>query len=241
MSASNPRDPAELTATLHASSAAGPAKKPYEITYKTKSVEQLQAEQKGKVEQVAGLLDCDVSCGCWPKESSPLINPIRQYSTAATLLRHYRWNSEKLTESFWDDPTRTLAAAGLSPPSSPSTSKQTLPSDDSVTSPLRRGARRLGSYIGGSGSSASRSKKSEAFECPICCIDVAESGPGEPENTLSLGCNHKFCIDCWKEYLERKIMDEAESGRVQCMENGCGRIVGEKIVFKLVTPAAADR
>ncbi len=41
--------------------AAGPAKKPYEITYKTKSVAQLQAEQKGKVEQVAGLLDCDVS------------------------------------------------------------------------------------------------------------------------------------------------------------------------------------
>ena len=28
-------------------------------------------------------------------------------------------------------------------------------------------------------------------------------------------------------------MDEAESGRVQCMELGCGRIVGERVVLKL--------
>jgi hypothetical protein len=36
-------------------------------------------------------------------------------------------------------------------------------------------------------------------------------------------------------------MDEAESGRVQCMELGCGRIVGERVVFRLVSPVTADR
>jgi ariadne-1 len=72
-------------------------------------------------------------------------------------------------------------------------------------------------------------------------MDVPESAPGEPPNTLSLGCKHKFCIDCWKEYLERKIMNEAESGRLQCMETGCGRIVGERVVLRLVSETAADR
>ena len=39
----------------------GPQKKPYEISYKIKSVEELQAEQKETVEKVVGLLECDVS------------------------------------------------------------------------------------------------------------------------------------------------------------------------------------
>lgn len=38
-----------------------PQKKPYEISYKIKSVEELQAEQKETVEKVVGLLECDVS------------------------------------------------------------------------------------------------------------------------------------------------------------------------------------
>ncbi len=36
-------------------------------------------------------------------------------------------------------------------------------------------------------------------------------------------------------------MDEAESGRVQCMELGCGRIVGERVVLRLVNQTTADR
>jgi hypothetical protein len=48
-------------------------------------------------------------------------------STAAILLRHYAWNAEKLQEQFWNDPAAALEAAGLSPPSSPSTSTAPLP------------------------------------------------------------------------------------------------------------------
>lgn len=59
--------------------------------------------------------------------------------------------------------------------------------------------------------------------------------PDEVEQeTLDLGCGHRFCKACWQGYLENKIMDEAESGRIQCMESGCGRIVGEKTVEALV-------
>ncbi len=45
--------------TLHLETA--PQKKPYEISYKVKSVQELQAEQKEAVEKVVGLLECDVS------------------------------------------------------------------------------------------------------------------------------------------------------------------------------------
>lgn len=210
-------DPFDVT-----SGETAPQKKPYEISYKVKSVQELQAEQKEAVEKVVGLLECD-------------------YSTAAILLRHYRWNSEKLTELFWDDPTKTLEAAGLSPPSSPSTSTKRLPDEPLATRSRRIAGREGSSQTITSSSRIPQAKRSEAFECPICCAEVPESAPGEPANTLSLGCNHKFCIDCWKEYLERKIMDEAESGRVQCMELGCGRIVGERVVLRLVNQTTADR
>jgi len=118
-----------------------------------------------------------------------------------------------------------LHAAGLSPPASPSNRTQALPTTNAKAS-----------------SSKTRTKASlptESFECPICCLDF------EPENvakeTYSLGCDHRFCKGCWTEYLERKILDEQESGRVQCMEDGCGRVVGEKAVLTLVEGKARER
>lgn len=36
-------------------------------------------------------------------------------------------------------------------------------------------------------------------------------------------------------------MDESESGRIQCMESGCGRIVGEKMVEALVDDKVKKR
>jgi hypothetical protein len=40
---------------------APPPKKPYEITWKTLDIKALQEEQKALVEEVAGLIDTDVS------------------------------------------------------------------------------------------------------------------------------------------------------------------------------------
>lgn len=39
------------------------------------------------------------------------------------------------------------------------------------------------------------SKKKE-YECPIC----TETYNGA--NMYALGCGHKYCLDCWKSYLE---------------------------------------
>ena len=142
-----------------------------------------------------------------------------QSSTAQILLRHYQWNAERLQEEFWTDPARSLQAAGLSPPSSPSTSTASLP-------PLKS-------------RNPFRQRRREAFECPICCNDYP---PDEFESaTFSLGCGHRFCRDCWQHYLSVKIKEEGESGRVQCMEKDCNRVVREEAVDELVDGAVATR
>lgn len=76
------------------------------------------------------------------------------------------------------------------------------------------------------------SPKVEEFSCPICCLDYE---PAEvASSTFALSCGHRACTDCWTTYLESKIRDEGESVRIGCMESGCGKIVGEKIVDGLV-------
>jgi hypothetical protein len=60
-------------------------------------------------------------------------------------------------------------------------------------------------------------------------------------DSLSLGCQHRFCKGCWKEYLERKVKTEAESGRVQCMEAGCQRVVKEQVFQSLLDDSTASR
>jgi ariadne-1 len=73
----------------------------------------------------------------------------------------------------------------------------------------------------------------EPFECPICCMDYPRDKVDE--ETFALGCGHRFCRKCWGEYLGGKIKGEGESARIQCMENGCSRIVREEVVDGLVT------
>lgn len=80
---------------------------------------------------------------------------------------------------------------------------------------------------------------SAPFECPVCCIDYSPSEVAS--ETFALGCEHRFCKGCWTEYLTGKITQEGESGRVQCMESGCGRIVREEVVDDLMPPKVSKR
>lgn len=46
---------------------------------------------------------------------------------------------------------------------------------------------------------------------------------------------------CWKEYLTGKIKGEGESASIQCMENGCNRVVREEVVDAVVDPPVSAR
>ncbi|KAL1412722.1 hypothetical protein Q8F55_000469 [Vanrija albida] len=150
-------------------------------------------------------------------------------STAAILLRHYSWNGEKLQEEFWTDPAKALGESGLSPPGSPSTSIASLP----PASPVSQVAKSRNPF------KRTRSSQNVPFECPICCNEHPASETDK--TTFSLGCGHRFCRECWDEYISGKIKGEGESARIQCMESGCHRVVREEAVDELVPAGVSTR
>lgn len=148
-------------------------KRPYEVDFVVHSPQDILQFQQKEMVHVAGILGCSTS-------------------TAATLLRHFRWNKEKLIESYMDSPDTVTQQAGVIMEAAPCLA--VLP----------------------------------AFECDICCND-------EPHlESLCLSCNHRFCRDCYQQYLTMKITQEGESRLISCPASGCPIIVDEKTVEKLV-------
>lgn len=119
----------------------------------------------------------------------------------AILLRHLRWNKERLIEAYMDGPEEILEDAGLGPQAS----------------------------------QAPKTKVVKGFLCGICC----EDGPGM--KTYALKCGHRYCVDCYRQYLAHKIKDEGEAARIQCPTNGCNRIVDSKSLDMLVSPEVKAR
>lgn len=58
---------------------------------------------------------------------------------------------------------------------------------------------------------------------------------------MALACAHRFCVDCYRTYLEQKIKFEGESRRIQCMEEKCNLIVDEKTVGLVVNNDVFER
>ncbi|KAK4685464.1 ariadne-1, partial [Tremellales sp. Uapishka_1] len=192
-----------------------PAKNPYDVMYKVRTTHEITEMQQKEVKKIQTLLEVPAS-------------------TAAILLRHYSWNSEKLQEQFWTDPSLALSQAGLSPP----TESHPLPSTSQPSSP-RRFTRGVARAPLPSPTKQARSLAINPFECPICCCDYPQSEVAS--KTLALGCGHRFCRDCWGEYLNGKVKGEGESGKIQCMESGCQRIVREEVVDGIVNQDVSQR
>src|SRR5271170_592690 len=70
------------------------ARKAHEVEFQPHSINDIQQTQETQIANVAAV--------CF-------IDP----SQAAILLRHHRWNKEKVIESYMDDPERTLKKAGI--------------------------------------------------------------------------------------------------------------------------------
>jgi len=69
-------------------------KKPYEVDFKVHSIEGIVKNQDEEVTHVANILGI-----------------LKEH--AATLLRHFRWNKERLIERYMDDPHDVLRKAGV--------------------------------------------------------------------------------------------------------------------------------
>lgn len=70
-------------------------------------------------------------------------------------------------------------------------------------------------------------KQQTKMECNICF--------GSLESVLTgLDCGHRFCTDCWNEYLTTKIMDEGNVESIKCAAFNCEIIVDDLTIMKLV-------
>ncbi|KAI1438084.1 RING-5 [Xylaria sp. CBS 124048] len=73
------------------------------------------------------------------------------------------------------------------------------------------------------------------FMCDICCEDKMGL------LTFALKCGHRYCADCYRQYLGQKIREEGEAARIQCPGNGCHRIIDSRSLNLLVTPDLRTR
>ncbi|KAJ5544799.1 Zinc finger C6HC-type [Penicillium sp. DV-2018c] len=90
----------------------------------------------------------------------------------------------------------------------------------------------------GLGSGSGWTPKTEivpGFTCDICCED------GDDLETYAMRCGHRFCVDCYRQYLGQKIKEEGEAARIQCPGDGCNRIVDHKSLELLVAEDLQER
>ncbi|KAG8529312.1 uncharacterized protein KY384_005948 [Bacidia gigantensis] len=159
-----------------------PSKKAYEVDYKVYSPTEIQSHQDKQVEEVSTILG-------QPAEAS------------AILLRHLRWNKERLIDIYMERFEAVLEEAGL----------------------------------GSDTSSAPKTRAFKGFMCEICCEDTLGL------ETYALKCGHRYCIDCYRQYLAQKIRDEGEAARIQCPTAGCHRIVDSRSLDLLVAEDLKSR
>ncbi|KAJ5637912.1 hypothetical protein N7490_007791 [Penicillium lividum] len=74
-----------------------------------------------------------------------------------------------------------------------------------------------------------------AFMCDICCED------GPDLETYAMRCGHRFCVDCYRQYLAGKIKEEGEAARIECPGDTCHRIVDSRSLDLLVTNDLKER
>jgi len=65
-------------------------------------------------------------------------------------------------------------------------------------------------------------------KCRICEISEIDS------TAYSLKCGHKFCSDCWKEYVYYKMEDTFTCILATCPQMGCNIIVPESVFLKFL-------
>jgi len=150
------------------------------------------AMAKKQVVEVAEVLCCDLD-------------------VAQILLRHFKWDRERLTEEYMTDPEKTSQKAGLH-----------MGGDESIVHPpSERGIVR----VGGDPKTIS---SMEPIVCQICYERKTDYS--------ALACGHAYCNGCYAEYVSHKIDDEgfdAVYGR--CPAEKCRLLLSTTLVGSLLT------
>jgi ariadne-1 len=122
-------------------------------------------------------------------------------AAAAALLRHFKWNQERLLEAYMANPEKTLKEIGMG-----SLVLEVPPPPRPIN-----------------------------FSCSVCLEEVAMA------DTFALGCGHRYCNNCWADYLEVHVMSGANCVYTQCMSPGCTELCHEECFQKRVAPKVFER
>lgn len=134
------------------------------------------------------------------------------------LLNHFRWDKEKLMERFYDGDQEKLFA------------------EAHVVSPYKRSAPSKITKVNSVRTTRSSSSASvQPSECEICFLTYP------PTMMTGLECGHKFCTQCWTEYLTTKIMDEGMGQTISCAAHGCDILVDDDTVMRLIVDSKVRR
>lgn len=71
--------------------------------------------------------------------------------------------------------------------------------------------------------------ESESNECKVCFSNIVDTSA-----MTSLQCGHKFCLDCWDQYLTTKITSEGQSCSISCAAYDCEVLVDDDTVRNLL-------
>lgn len=72
------------------------------------------------------------------------------------------------------------------------------------------------------------SKKNNLIECPICFMEI------EKDKMFYLECNHIFCVDCVKDYLNEEIKN-SRVARIACPQKNCSFAFDEGKIREIVS------
>ncbi|XP_033212517.1 E3 ubiquitin-protein ligase arih1l-like [Belonocnema kinseyi] len=176
--------------------------------------------------------DCDMESGDSPEQANEdnnqafevlsteqtvqhMVNSIREVNTvvgipvttARILLNHFKWDKEKLMERFYDG------------------NQEKLFENARVINPFKHGP------TGDQPSQCSSKRctsKTEKEQCEICFSTLTK------HMMTGLECGHRFCIDCWDEYLTTKIMEEGVGQTISCAAHDCSILVDDASVMQLL-------
>ncbi|KAJ1655978.1 hypothetical protein IWQ61_004365 [Dispira simplex] len=196
-----------------------------QVEYQTHSVSelvQLQREEAAKVSGVFGI---------------PM-------SHATMMLRSMRWNKERFFERFTENPEKVQLEAGIITLEEAAqrrvTPKVKQYFDDRRTHAMASEVKEEGGKVEYPDweelSPEAQTQRNLVEFIPEALCEICFGGdPSIP--TYALPCGHRFCVECYREYLTHKIRDEGLSARIQCPSSQCPIIVGEPVVEMLVSSA----
>ncbi|KAI2662942.1 E3 ubiquitin-protein ligase arih1l [Labeo rohita] len=70
---------------------------------------------------------------------------------------------------------------------------------------------------------------SQDMPCQICYLNYPNS------YFTGLECGHKFCMQCWGDYLTTKIIEEGMGQTISCPAHNCDILVDDNTVMRLIT------